>query len=204
MACALFNICLSIFQSQESSIGRVVALDEAHKYMGESSDSAVFTDTLLRIIRQQRHMGIRIIISTQEPTVSPKLLDLCNITIVHRFSSPDWLTVLTKHLAGISKVSRLAHKSDNVGIDDEETGLSGIRGLDLSPQDPILDLFSQIVELRTGEALAFAPGGIVSMKKQKDPQGGEKMTPRKLGHQVLRVVIRGRITEDGGRSIMAS
>lgn len=30
-ACALFNICLGIFMSQKEKIGRVVALDEAHK-----------------------------------------------------------------------------------------------------------------------------------------------------------------------------
>lgn len=205
MACALFNICLSIFLGQASSLGRIVALDEAHKYMGESSDSAVFTDSLLSVIRQQRHQAARVVISTQEPTVSPKLLDLCSITIVHRFSSPDWLSVLTKHLAGISKVSRIAHRSGHADVgDDEEACLDGLRGLDVSPQDPILDLFSQIVELRTGEALVFAPSAIVSMQKQNAPQQEQKMTPRKLGHQVLRVVIRARITEDGGRSIMAS
>ncbi|KAK5625704.1 hypothetical protein RRF57_001420 [Xylaria bambusicola] len=200
MACALFNICLSIFLAQDPSLGRVVALDEAHRYMGDTSDCEVLTNSLLAAIRFQRHLGARIIISTQEPTISPKLLDLCSITIVHRFSSPDWLNVLTKHLAGISKVSKLTNKVDNMGIDDDDGEANcGLRGIAVSLDDPILDLFSQIVELRTGEALVFAPSAIVSLERQ-----GSKVTPRKLAHGVLRVVMRARITADGGRSIMAA
>ncbi|KAI0973796.1 hypothetical protein F4678DRAFT_459282 [Xylaria arbuscula] len=201
MACALFNICLSIFLAQDSSLGRIVALDEAHRYMGETSDSEVLTNSLLAAIRFQRHLGARIIISTQEPTISPKLLDLCSITIVHRFSSPDWLSVLTKHLAGISKVSKLTRKSDreDIGGEEENTDRHGLCGISVSSDDPILDLFSQIVELGTGEALVFAPSAMASLENQ-----GTKVIPRKLAHRVLRVVMRARITADGGRSIMAS
>ncbi|TGJ82737.1 hypothetical protein E0Z10_g6030 [Xylaria hypoxylon] len=200
MACALFNICLSIFLAQDSSLGRIVALDEAHRYMGETSDCEVLTNSLLAAIRFQRHLGARIVISTQEPTMSPKLLDLCSITIVHRFSSPDWLNVLTKHLAGISKVSKVTNQADGIDVDNQgEANPHGLRGISVSPDDPILDLFRQIVELRTGEALVFAPSAIVSLEKQ-----GLKVTPRKLAHHVLRVFMRARITADGGRSIMAS
>ncbi|KAI0532639.1 hypothetical protein GGR58DRAFT_522633 [Xylaria digitata] len=200
MACALFNICLSIFLAQDSSLGRIVALDEAHRYMGDTSDCQVLTDSLLAAIRFQRHLGARIIISTQEPTISPKLLDLCSITIVHRFSSPDWLNVLTKHLAGISKVSKVTNYADSMGVDDQEdVDYHGLLGISVSSDDPILDLFRQIVELRTGEALVFAPSAITSLEKQ-----GLKVTPRKLAHHVLRVFMRARITADGGRSIMAS
>ncbi|KAI2631170.1 hypothetical protein GGS21DRAFT_523631 [Xylaria nigripes] len=204
-ACALFNICLSIFLEQDSSFGRVIALDEAHRYMGESSECKILTDSLLAAIRFQRHLGARIIISTQEPTISPKLLDLCSITIVHRFSSPDWLSMLTKHLAGISKVAQITNEVDDVRIDDETDKDRGdIRGISVSPDDPILHLFSQIVELHTGEALVFAPSAIMSLKEHSC--GGKKteITPRKLAHHVLRVVMRDRITTDGGRSIMAS
>ncbi len=204
MACALFNICLSIFLAQDRSLGRIIALDEAHRYMGETSDSEVLTNSLLAAIRFQRHLGARIVISTQEPTISPKLLDLCSITIVHRFSSPDWLNVLTKHLAGISKVSKLTSKANDGDIHDEEeeeeeTNRHGLRGIAVSPDDPILDLFAKIVGLRKGEALVFAPSAIVSLEKQD-----LKVTPRQLAHRVLRVNVRARITEDGGKTIMAS
>jgi hypothetical protein len=30
-ACALFNMCLSLFLEQKTNVGRIVALDEAHK-----------------------------------------------------------------------------------------------------------------------------------------------------------------------------
>ncbi|KAI1123028.1 hypothetical protein F5Y10DRAFT_286534 [Nemania abortiva] len=201
MACALFNICLSIFLAQDSSLGRVIALDEAHRYMGETSDCQVLTDSLLAAIRFQRHLGARIIISTQEPTISPKLLDLCSITIVHRFSSPDWLSVLAKHLAGMTKFS---NQVGNMDVDDEESGCDGLRGIDVSPDNPISDLFSQIVELRTGEALVFAPSALVSLQGEDSSEQGHKVIPKKLGHHVLRVVMRARLTADGGRSIMAS
>ena len=110
MACSLFNICLSIFLEKRhvegtkraAPIGRIVALDEAHKYMNadESGSAGTLTNSLLATIRLQRHLGLRVVISTQEPTVSPKLLDLCSITIVHRFTSPDWMKTLRGHLAG--------------------------------------------------------------------------------------------------------
>ncbi|KAI1173382.1 hypothetical protein F4777DRAFT_557903 [Nemania sp. FL0916] len=201
MACALFNICLSIFLEQDPTIGRIIALDEAHRYMGETSDCEVLTNSLLAAIRFQRHLGARIVISTQEPTISPKLLDLCSVTIVHRFSSPDWLSVLTKHLAGISKVSKVERSAS---IDDEEMICDGLQGVTISGDNPIIELFSQIVGLRTGEALVFAPSAILSLERQ-DGLGDEQISrPKKLAHHVLRVVMRARITADGGKSIMAT
>ncbi|KAJ8124305.1 hypothetical protein O1611_g9336 [Lasiodiplodia mahajangana] len=204
MACALFNICLAIFLGQDSSLGRIIALDEAHRYMGETSDCEVLTDSLLAAIRYQRHLGARIVISTQEPTISPKLLDLCSITIVHRFSSPDWLSVLAKHLAGMTQVSKATSLSSNMDIDDDEDSCDGIRGVSVSPDNPISDLFSRIVALRTGEALVFAPNALVSLQTQGNWGQELKTTAKKLAHHVLRVVIRARVTADGGRSIMAS
>ncbi|KAI0804907.1 hypothetical protein GGR55DRAFT_306934 [Xylaria sp. FL0064] len=207
MACALFNICLSIFLAQDSAMGRVIALDEAHRYMGEASDSDVLTNSLLAAIRYQRHLGTRIVISTQEPTISPKLLDLCSITIVHRFSSPDWLSVLAKHLAGVSRIARAISQTTQQQPEEYEekknTSHSGLFGVSLSPEDPVADLFQQIVGLRTGEALVFAPSAIMSLEKM-DSEGKVKVTARKLAHHVLRVMTRARITADGGKSIMAS
>ncbi|GAD99599.1 hypothetical protein AOR_1_674054 [Paecilomyces variotii No. 5] len=78
-ACSLFNVCLGIFLEQDSEIGRVVALDESHKYMNSSIEAQEFTETLLSAVRLQRHLGARMIISTQEPTISPALLNLCSL-----------------------------------------------------------------------------------------------------------------------------
>jgi hypothetical protein len=55
-------------------------------------------ETLLQTIRLQRHYGARVIISTQEPTLLTDLIALCSITIVHRFSSPEWLAAIKRHI----------------------------------------------------------------------------------------------------------
>jgi hypothetical protein len=201
MACALFNICLSIFLGQDPTVGRIIALDEAHRYMSESSDSEVLTNSLLAAIRLQRHLGTRIVISTQEPTISPKLLDLCSVTIVHRFSSPDWLNALTKHLAGISKVAKT---NTGESINDEDAIYDGLQGVTMSSDDTILGLFAQILELGTGEALVFAPSAVVSLQQQSTWGKKPRPKPKNLAHGVLRVNIRARITADGGKSIMAT
>jgi hypothetical protein len=70
--------------------------------MNESAEAQTFTGTLLSTIRLQRHLGARIIICTQEPTISPALLDLCSITVVHRFTSPEWMQSLKAHLAAVA------------------------------------------------------------------------------------------------------
>jgi hypothetical protein len=51
-ACVLFNICLFIYVSQ-TKVGKVIALDEAHNYMGENNAAAAqFTERLLKTIRE--------------------------------------------------------------------------------------------------------------------------------------------------------
>ncbi|KAH9436823.1 hypothetical protein MCOR02_000486 [Pyricularia oryzae] len=212
-ACSLFNICLSLFLEQDTKIGRVVALDEAHKYMGggtegaESPDSRTLTENLLQTIRLQRHQACRIFISTQEPTVSPALLDLCSVTIVHRFTSPAWLKVLKQHLAGVSSSSLMLEKAfgDDNGEDDGE-GITAIKlrdGNDSVSADPAVEVFSRIVKLRVGEALVFAPSAAigVNVHGRKQRSGGSAF--RKLGSGILKIRTRARVTADGGRSIMA-
>jgi hypothetical protein len=89
-ACVLFDICLSVWVSQ-TKCGKIVALDEAHNYMRQESEAAEkFTGTLLKTIREQRHQSVRVVVATQEPGVNTALLDLCTITMVHRFTGPAW------------------------------------------------------------------------------------------------------------------
>lgn len=98
-ACVLFDVCLGLYLGNtESHSGKVIALDEAHKYINNTPAAETFTESLLSVIRLQRHYGARVLISTQEPSISPKLLDLCSLIVVHRFSSPEWLLVLSKHI----------------------------------------------------------------------------------------------------------
>lgn len=200
MACSLFNICLSLFLEQDmASVGRIIALDEAHKYMNDSAECQTLTEALLATIRLQRHLGARVVISTQEPTISPKLLDLCSVTVVHRFTSPDWLNALRKHLAGVSSGAKLlAHAEKMNRNGDEEEELDGVGSLSLGDGDPGMELFSRIVGLKVGEALMFAPSAIVGVQKK----AGEKVVKR-LAHGVMKVRVRNRTTADGGRSIMS-
>lgn len=233
MACSLFGICLSLFLEQRADIGRIVALDEAHKYMGDSAESEALTKSLLSTIRVQRHVGARVIISTQEPTISPKLLDLCSVTIVHRFTSPDWMATLKQHLAGASKRTGDSGRDKSDEEDCEEE--SGVVPLRLDPSTLVEDLFSEIVSLRPGQALIFSPSAVVGLKDSEPAEqhaientsfgvftngnsedgssrnasstNGERGSQAKivrLGNGVLKVRVRKRITQDGGRSIMAS
>ncbi|KAL9125737.1 MAG: hypothetical protein Q9217_005108 [Psora testacea] len=154
---ALFSICLDLFLESRNTASRIVALDEAHK-----------------LIRQQRHLAIRVVISTQESTISPRLLDLCTVTIVHHFTSPEWVRTLCDHLAGISTL--------------DEQGVATKRD--------VRSIFVEIVELEPGEALMFNPSAML------EPVEGE--APRRLGMEWLKVRVRRRLTEDGGKSILAT
>ncbi|KAL7937344.1 hypothetical protein V8C35DRAFT_292270 [Trichoderma chlorosporum] len=194
-ACSLFNICLELFMQHRENVGLVVALDEAHKYMTDTIESEILTARLLEIIRVQRHKGVRVMISTQEPTISPKLLDLCSVTIVHRFTSPDWMQSLRQHLAGAS----IAPMAEDEVIENGDGKVSNFR---LKPKEFTAELFNKIVALRRGEALLFCPSAIIGLRTTAVSL---KASPQliKLSHGHLKVRVRKRTTQDGGRSILA-
>jgi hypothetical protein len=149
--------------------------------MNTSTEATTLTDTLLSVIRLQRHLGARIIISTQEPTISTALLDLCTVTIAHRFTSPEWLQTLRGHLAA---VANNIPKED----DDTETSSCGKHG-------DAASIFGEIVKLRVGEALLFAPSAILNLNSDE---------PKRLGTRFVKIRVRNRLTTDGGQSVMAS
>lgn len=158
--------------------------------MNTSPEAATLTNTLLSTIRLQRHLGARTIISTQEPTISPALLDLSSFTIVHRFTSPEWLRALKQHLAGASsdlldQGSASASKSDDV---ESDTGISS--------GNTAQRVFQDVVKLRVGEALLFSPSALMGV------QDDGEMERLETGYKKIRV--RTRLTEDGGKSVTAS
>jgi len=161
-----------------------------------SAEAVGLTDTLLSIVRQQRHLGTRVIIATQEPTISPNLLDLCNVTIIHRFTSPAWFKAIKAHIAGAV-------------TDDCKEDAGGA------------DLFRQIVCLTTGEALLFCPTALLdicTLKPQRaleDPllellhEAKDDNVFNPIDHEAVqlgpswaRIRVRQRLTADGGRSII--
>jgi hypothetical protein len=105
--------------------------------MTNTPASKDLTESLLTVIRQQRHYGARVIISTQEPAISPRLIDLCSMLIIHRFSSPEWFDVIRKHVS--------VGDTDNASLEK---------------------LFRRIINLRVGEALLFAPSAILSKREE--------------------------------------
>ena len=82
-ACGLFEILLRLFERADVSTGKVLVVDEAHKvlttllvvhpahfshseqYLSESRAASGLTKALLTLIRQQRHMAMRVVLSTQ-------------------------------------------------------------------------------------------------------------------------------------------
>ena len=178
---------------------------------GSSVEAAELTETLLSIVRQQRHLGTRTIIATQEPTVSPALLDLCNVTIIHRFTSLAWFKAIEGHLAGAT--------------------MAGARKTSKAKRP---SLFQQIVQLATGEAFVFCPAVLLgtahhvgsitdstdgdyessdcdsvsstnSGPRPTNPTGVVDITDDivELGSSYIRLKIRERITSDGGQTLFA-
>ena len=149
--------------------------------------------------------------------MSPALLDLCNVTIIHRFTSPAWFQAIKKHIAGATVV------------------LAGSKSSSENDQ-----LFHQIVQLKTGEALVFCPTALLDAVWSESPtrassnslepsEAGEKdesdeseeaesyqidessdsgvqISPQsvsQLGPGYFRLRVRKRVTVDGGRSHLA-
>ncbi|KAI2692219.1 hypothetical protein LCP963914a_313 [Penicillium roqueforti] len=205
-ACALFNIAVSLFLKNRRDTGRIIALDEAHKFMtSTSTEAADLTETLLSVVRQQRHLAARVLIATQEPTLSPSLLELCNVTIIHRFSSPAWFKAIKSHIAGA--------------------------GIEKSDANAAASIFHKIVRLPTGEALVFCPTALLDIAKHNAKENEEassvissdrpvseegsssadstraKDEPTldrvvQLGTAYAHIRVRNRITVDGGRSVL--
>ncbi|KAJ4293496.1 hypothetical protein N0V90_008779 [Kalmusia sp. IMI 367209] len=96
-ACIMFKCGLQRYL-QSGVAGKMIVLDEAHKYMLDVPGAKALNETLLQTIRLQRHFGARVIISTQEPTLLTDLIALCSVTIIHRFSSPEWFAAIKRHI----------------------------------------------------------------------------------------------------------
>jgi DNA helicase HerA-like ATPase len=100
--------------------GKLVALDEAHKFMSTStsSHSDGLSNAIVDTVRLMRHEGIRVAISTQNPMVlAPELLELVTVAVIHRFHSSDWFSYLSKKIPLVSDG------------ESEEDMKSSIRGL---------------------------------------------------------------------------
>ncbi|KAA8895659.1 hypothetical protein FN846DRAFT_784756 [Sphaerosporella brunnea] len=193
-ACVLFNIALSTFlQDSTPGAGKVVAVDEAHKYITDTPASKVFTESLLQLIRQQRHYGARIIISTQEPTIDPRLMDLCSVTLIHRFTSPEWFKTLQKHVSTMEERDvELFKRIINLRVGE---------GLIFAPGAVVA---ASVLENNQDTMLEDYPWGEGHPYQHA---GADKVQPievEKLGSRFLKVKVRRRLTADVSRSAILS
>ena len=163
--------------------------------MTTSPESSTFTDTILSTVRLQRHLGTRILVSTQEPTVSEALLDLSSIIIVHRFTSPQWMNSLRCHLAPLASES-----IEDAGLSTETADVGELSPPYIGTKGGVKGVFREIVSLKVGEALLFSPTAMVACKKNSY----KRNEIRRLGSDYIKVRIRARITADGGRSVLAN
>jgi hypothetical protein len=163
------------------------------KFMNASAEAMVLTNNLISVIRLQRHLGVRVIISTQEPTISAQLLDLSSVTIVHRFTSPEWLQSLKHHIAAVS----ISSKQPKGGQSDAEASQQETG--DSFGRTATGTIFDRIVRLRVGEALLFAPSAVLGIKSTEE---GVKTLDR-LSDRYLQIRVRKRVTIDGGKSVRA-
>jgi hypothetical protein len=151
--------------------------------MTGSPESSMLTNTLLSTVRLQRHLGARIFVSTQKPTIASAFLDLCTVRIIHRFSSPAWLPALEAHIALMQKI--------------EPDPTDQRNGYLTSGKESTRKLFEKIIRLDTGEAFVFAPSATVAIGNF-----GCSSTNAST-RSYVKVKIRSRLSDDRGQSVLA-
>jgi hypothetical protein len=145
--------------------------------MTDTPASKALTESLLSLVGQQRHYGARVLIRPKsQPSTSPRLIDLCTITVIHCFSSPEWMNVLKKQISVL--------KNDKAN--DSENSIC-----------------NQILRLKTGEALVFASSAVVRPSAINDEmtEAGEQNWTT-AAKKLIHTRIRKWVTWDGGASIV--
>jgi len=96
----IFTVLVDQFRALPNTrAGKLLALDEAHKYMSGAPTTDGLAASLVNGARLMRHDGMRLVISTQSPLcLAPELLELTSVAIMHRFHSRDWFTYMKSKL----------------------------------------------------------------------------------------------------------
>ena len=92
----LFVVLMQLFAEATDTDGRfnkLVVLDEAHKYI----DSPDLVEVLVESVREMRHKGMSILVASQDPpSVPTSLIELSDVVIMHKMTSPAWLKHIQK------------------------------------------------------------------------------------------------------------
>lgn len=92
----IFGLLLDTYKATRLN-GKMVVLDEAHKYLKADGDDPL-SMSILEGARQMRHEGARFVISSQSPMSIPgELIDLSSLTILHYFESHKWFDTIKSH-----------------------------------------------------------------------------------------------------------
>jgi hypothetical protein len=98
----LFVVLMQLFAQATDDSGhfnKLVVFDEAHKYI----DSPDLVDVLVDSVRQMRHKGMSILVASQDPlSVPASLIELSDIVIMHKMTSPAWLKHIQKANAALT------------------------------------------------------------------------------------------------------
>ncbi|TFK76039.1 hypothetical protein BDN72DRAFT_831482 [Pluteus cervinus] len=183
-ACGIFEIMARVFQRERIDTGKVTVVDEAHKYISANQPTRL-TTTLLEMIRLQRHLAMRVIISTQEPTVvPPALLDLCSIVIIHRFSSPSWWEHIVRHATVLLEdrntvFDRLVNLQTGQAIVLAPSGLGVTRDPDskVLPGQRVIEHFGRSYLLIKTRRRVTADGGASVLVLPSTPRASPPSTP---------------------------
>ena len=102
-ATTLTQVLLEQFRDVDAAHGKLCVFDEAHKYLsgagGAAGSTGSLAESIVGTVRQMRHYGLRVAISTQSPTaLPPEVLELTSIAVCHRFHSRDWYAYLSKKI----------------------------------------------------------------------------------------------------------
>jgi hypothetical protein len=170
--------------------GRLLALDEAHKYMdGAVTDG--LSAAIVNIARQMRHDGIRLVVGTQSPrALAPELLELVTVAVIHRFHSKDWFSYL-----------KVKIPLENAAWD---------RILDLKPGEALVFASRHQIGVRereVSEGIAENDGGgdetdtfLLDTNSNAQSCSDVMQTSFPFGRNIFEMKIRSRLTADVGRS----
>ena len=94
----LFCVLMEQFRSLNTNGGKLLAIDEAHKFIDKDMSND-FNNTVVDIARHMRRDNVRIAMCSQNPSlVCSELLELVTITALFHFHSLDWWSYLKNKL----------------------------------------------------------------------------------------------------------
>ncbi|PSL08136.1 DNA helicase HerA-like ATPase [Haloactinopolyspora alba] len=107
----LFVVLMQLFAEAKidgSHFNKLVVFDEAHKYI----DSLDLVDVLVESVREMRHKGMSIVVASQDPPSVPvSLIELSDVVVLHKMTSPAWLKHIQKANSALNglRPENLAH-----------------------------------------------------------------------------------------------